>query len=89
MRLATFNDLGQVKKAISLCGVDADTLAYGKISEAISRRHRIVHHADVSEKVGGQGNHRVSSIRPDLVRGYIADVRQLLTQMRPLILPGA
>jgi hypothetical protein len=89
LRWATFNDLGQVKKAVSLCGVDPDTLAYGKISEAISRRHRIVHHADLSEKVGGQGNHRVSSITPALVRAYIADVRQLLTQVKPLLLPGA
>lgn len=87
-RWATFNDLGQVKRAISLCGADPETLTYGKIPEAIGRRHRIVHHADLSETVGGSGNHRVNSIRPDVVRTYITDVRQLLAQVQPLLLPG-
>lgn len=61
----SFNDLGEVKKALERCGIDKDDIAqhgFGQLHEMIKRRHNIVHRADKNDIVGGQGNHRTKSI---------------------------
>jgi len=77
-RWTSFNDIGQVKSIIQLIGVDPESLEFGDLPEMIKRRHRIVHHADSAEAVGGQGNHKIASLRRDTVELYLRSVRTLI-----------
>lgn len=76
----SFNDLGEVKKALKQCGIAAgvvETRDFGRLPEMISRRHNIVHKADRNDVHGGQGNHRTKSLSKTTVEGYVAAVKSL------------
>lgn len=76
----SFNDLGEVKKALKQCGIAAgvvETRDFGRLPEMISRRHNIVHKADRNDVDGGQGNHRTKSLSKTTVEGYVAAVKSL------------
>ncbi len=76
----SFNDLGEVKRALEQCGINhatVDARNYGDLPEMISRRHNIVHKADRNEVVGGQGNHKTKSIGSATVRNYLQSVKDL------------
>lgn len=76
----SFNDLGEVKKALKQCGIAAgvvETRDFGRLPEMISRRHNIVHKADRNDVDGGQGNHRTKSLSKITVEGYVAAVKSL------------
>lgn len=76
----SFNDLGEVKKALRQCGVlaaDIDATDFGKLPDMISRRHNIVHKADRNDVNGGQGNHRTKSLSKTTIEAYVAAVKSL------------
>ena len=76
----SFNDLGEVKKALKQCGVPRDDIEshdFGKIPELIDRRHRIVHKSDRNDVIGGQGNHKTKSLRKQTVEIYVDDIKKL------------
>lgn len=76
----SFNDLGEVKKALEQCGVDHDTVDtknFGDLPAMISRRHNIVHKADRNDVAGGQGNHKTKSIGSATVQNYLKSVKHL------------
>ena len=77
---SSFNDLGEVKKALIQCGIaDAtvDAHDFGRMGEMISRRHNIVHKADRDEAARGRGNHKTKSIGKPTVEKYIQAVKNL------------
>lgn len=77
---STFNDLGEVKKALIQCEVPSATLDahdFGRLPEMISRRHDIVHKADRDEAARGRGNHKTKSIGKPTVEKYIQAVQNL------------
>lgn len=76
----SFNDLGEVKKALKQCGIPAGTVDgkdFGRLPEMISRRHNIVHKADRNDVDGGQGNHRTKSLGKTTIEGYVDAVKAL------------
>lgn len=76
----SFNDLGDVKKALKQCGILAATVdakSFDRLPELVSRRHNIVHKADRNEVAGGQGNHRTKSLGKGTVESYVASVKAL------------
>lgn len=76
----SFNDLGEVKKALKQCGIAAATVEahdYRKLPDMISRRHNIVHKADRNDVAGGQGNHRTKSLSKPTVESYVDAVKSL------------
>jgi len=77
---ASFNDLGEVKRALTNCGLNGAAVenhGYGELPAMIARRHKIVHHADRNEVQGGQGNHRTASIGTRELNNYVAAVQSL------------
>lgn len=76
----SFNDLGEVKKALKQTGIAeavVDDFNYGELPAMISRRHNIVHKADRNDNVGGQGNHSTKSIGKRAVEKYVEAVKCL------------
>jgi hypothetical protein len=76
----SFNNLGEVKQALEQIGIPHAAVVghnYGGLPALISRRHNIVHKADRNEALGGQGNHRTSSISAVQLSDYLAAVRSL------------
>lgn len=76
----SFNDLGEVKRALEQCGIDHATVDghnFGDLPAMISRRHNIVHKADRNEVIGGQGNHKTKSIGAATVNNYLQSVKDL------------
>lgn len=79
---SSFNDLGEVRRALVTCGVSAaaiDGHDFGKLHEMISRRHNIVHKADRDEAARGRGNHKTKSLGKPTVEKYIQSVKNLKT----------
>lgn len=77
---SSFNDLGEVKRALVSCGMDRQTVddhRYGDLAAMIARRHKIVHKADRNDIRGGQGNHTTASIGATALNNYLASVRSL------------
>lgn len=76
----SFNNLGEVKKALEQCGIARATVCghdFGDLPAMIARRHNIVHKADRNDIVGGQGNHRNKSLGRRTVENYAASVKDL------------
>ncbi len=76
----SFNDLGEVKKALKQCGIPADSVEaenFFGLPELIARRHNIVHKADRNSVAGGQGNHRTKSLGIGAVKAYLESVQSL------------
>lgn len=76
----TFNDLGDIKKALKQCGIPAkkvDRYDFRPLPELIKRRHNIVHRSDRNEAAGGQGNHRTKSLAKITVENYLESVWEL------------
>jgi hypothetical protein len=79
-QFSSFNDLGEVKKSLVVCGVPRATVEatdFGELPAMIARRHKIVHKADRNEVQAGQGNHRTASIGLASLINYLAAVRSL------------
>ena len=76
----SFNDVGEVKRALKQCGIEANIVEahnFGELQAMIARRHNIVHKADRNEVIGGQGNHQTKSIGSRTVKNYLQSVRDL------------
>lgn len=76
----SFNDLGEVKKALKACGIAAQAVEghdFGSLPAMIERRHNIVHRADRNNVAQGQGNHRAKPIELKYVRSYVDAVKSL------------
>jgi len=76
----SFNNLGDIKKALSDCGIATPAIEgydFGEIPEIIRRRHNIVHKADRNEIARGHGNHRVKSISLIQLQKYIGSTKEL------------
>lgn len=76
----SFNDLGEVKKALKQCGIGngtVDARDFSDLPDMIARRHNIVHKADRNDVVGGQGNHRTKSLGRPAVERYVQSVKSL------------
>lgn len=76
----SFNDLGEVKRALVQCGIGQATVDahnFGELPVMILRRHNIVHKADRNEVAGGQGNHKTKSIGSATVKNYLQSVKDL------------
>lgn len=76
----SFNDLGEVKRALERCGIRHEALEdfnFGELPAMISRRHNIVHKADRNDAAGGQGNHKTKSISKPTVVKYVHAVKTL------------
>ncbi|OJX74782.1 HEPN domain-containing protein [Magnetospirillum sp. 64-120] len=81
-RFETFNNPGDIKKALQKCRFDMNVINrhdFSILSEMISRRHQIVHKADRNENIGGRGNHPTVSIGGTTVDRYIKAVRAFKT----------
>jgi hypothetical protein len=79
-KFSSFNDLGDVKKALAACGIAQGVVNahdFGELPAMIARRHKIVHKADRNEVQAGQGNHRTNSIGAGALKRYVASVRSL------------
>ncbi|CAN7654367.1 hypothetical protein [Rhizobium sp. LjRoot254] len=79
-RWSSFNDLGEVKKALKAAGIAAaavDAHDFGELAAMIARRHNIVHKADRNEQRGGRGNHPTKSIGLATIDNYLQSVRDL------------
>lgn len=79
-KYTSFNNLGEVKKALIQCGIDeeiVDSHNFGNLPDMIERRHNMVHRADRNENVGGQGNHQVKSIGAKSLINYVEAVKAL------------
>lgn len=76
----SFNDRGEVKKALKQCGVSSQAIEahnFDKLSEMIERRHNIVHKGDRNNVMSGQGNHSTKSLRKQTVKAYVEAVHLL------------
>jgi hypothetical protein len=76
----SFNDLGEVKRALKQCGIgheEVEDFNFGELPAMISRRHNIVHKADRNDAAGGQGNHKTKSISKPTVVNYVQAVKEL------------
>jgi hypothetical protein len=76
----SFNNLGEVKKALKQCGMINETIeahAFNRLPEMIARRHNIVHKADRNDVAAGRGNHKTKSINPKAVKAYVEAVKGL------------
>jgi hypothetical protein len=76
----SFNDLGEVKRALKQCGIvaaEVDAVDFAHLPELIVRRHNIVHKADRNDVAGGQGNHKTKSLSKVTVEGYVTAVKVL------------
>jgi len=79
-RWSNFNDLGEVKKALVLCGIDNDLIEghdFGYLPAMIARRHNIVHKADRNGIRQGQGHHTTKSIGLKEISRYVESVKNL------------
>ena len=79
-KYGSYNDLGEVKDVLIKCGAspaNVNDFDFGELPQMFARRHRIVHHADRNETLGGQGNHTIATIRPSTLERYIGSVRSL------------
>jgi hypothetical protein len=77
-RYETFNDIGDVKGALTKCKFDMsafDDAQFAELVNMIKRRHQIVHKADKNEGAGGQGNHKTASLSKATVNMFIRVVR--------------
>ncbi|WP_274630124.1 hypothetical protein [Arvimicrobium flavum] len=77
---SSFNDVGDVVKAIRTCGVPQQTVEahdFRGLAAMIERRHNIVHKADRNNVQQGQGNHRTKSIDIGHLNNYVAAVKSL------------
>lgn len=77
---SSFNDIGDVKRALRTCGVDHQAVEdndFSNLPAMIARRHIIVHKADRNNVQQGQGNHRTKSIDIGHLNNYIAAVKLL------------
>ncbi len=75
----SFNNIGDVVSALADCQLSPEGLDRAAIEEMIKRRHNIVHKADRNQKEGKQGLHKVASLTPNAVRGFLTAVRTLQT----------
>lgn len=79
-RWSSFNDLGEVKKALVASGIpdaNVENHVFGDLPTMIARRHNIVHKADRNDVVQGQGNHRTKSISVRQLDNYVTAVKNL------------
>lgn len=76
---STFNNLGDVKKALLRGGIDPGFMEpfERSIAAMMKRRHQIAHRADQNE-VGGSGNHMAASLGVWTVEAWIFAVEELL-----------
>lgn len=76
----SFGDLGKVKRALERCGVERATVEkheFGKLPEMISRRHDIVHKADVTARSKRSGRPTTKGIKPGTVKDYLQSMKDL------------
>ena len=76
----SFNNLGEVTKALKQCGISANAVEannFGKLTEMIARRHNIVHKADRNDVAVGQGNHKTKSLRKSTIEAYVGSIKSL------------
>lgn len=76
----SYNDLGEVKRALERCGIDRATVKdheFGKLPEMILRRHDIVHKADRTIGTKTPGKLTTRPIKPETVRDYLQSVKNL------------
>lgn len=79
-QFASYNDLGEVKRALQVCGIEYSTLEsndFGHLPAMISRRHKIVHKADRNDAQTGKGNHQTASIGLGHLNAYVESVKSL------------
>lgn len=76
---SNYNNLGEVKAALTRSGLSADVVAptAKPIAAMMSRRHQIVHRAD-RQDAGGSGNHVAASLGVGAVEAWILAVERLL-----------
>ncbi len=83
---SSFNDIGQIKSAISKCGLESDGFHYEEIKDMVMRRHDIVHKAD-SIKVQVSGVYQVRPISVVTLNLYLKKVRELKNYVYDQLIP--
>jgi len=72
---SNYNNVEEISSLLTSIGVNVSNVngEFSALEELMSRRHQIVHRADIST-TGGQGHHRVRSISVTQVEKWIASV---------------
>ena len=78
---SNYNNPGEVTNVLQSIGLNTAPLApyMATLSLAMQRRHQIVHRADANPNPQpGRGNHRVASISPTTLDGWLANTEQFV-----------
>jgi hypothetical protein len=78
---SNYNNQGEVSNLLQSIGLNTAPLApfMASLGQAMQRRHQIVHRADANPNPQpGRGNHRVASISPATLDGWIANTEQFV-----------
>lgn len=76
---SNYNNAGEVRSLLQSIGLNAGPVQpyLQTLEVAMKRRHQIVHRADANRSPG-RGNHRVDSIAPATVNGWVANTEQFV-----------
>lgn len=76
---SSYNNTGEVASLLQAIGLNTAPLAayMPTLDVVMQRRHRIVHRADANPNAG-RGNHRVASISPAALEGWVANTEQFV-----------
>jgi hypothetical protein len=81
---SNYNNTHDVFDLLKSCGISPKGLEkyWAKLEEAMKRRHHIVHRADVNlEPKPGRGNHKVETISPTKLNGWIFNTDQFVAEV--------
>lgn len=79
---SNYNNIEEITSLLSSIGIDPINVngEFSVLTELMSRRHQIVHRADIDTS-GGQGNHKVKSISVAVVNKWVESVEQFGTSV--------